>query len=199
MLAFTDAVFAIAITLLVVGLEVPSLKNGSDQSELLRGLRDAAPDVASFVISFAVIGRYYMAHHAFASLLAAIDRRLLALTLVYLAFIAFLPFPTMLLGDHFENGVAVAVYALIVGSVSAMEVVLFVHAHRAGLLKRSPPARVLRWGLLASSLPAVFFFASVPVALFSSVLAVAMWFVAVPVELWLERRKPAGADEYLTA
>jgi uncharacterized membrane protein len=196
-LAFTDGVFAIAITLLVVGIEIPPLEDSADHGEMLDQLGDATPDMASFLISFAVIGRYWMAHHTFSGLLAAFDRRLIGLNLVYLAFIAFLPFPTSVFGDNFDNGVAVGFYALVVGVVCGMEVVLFRYAHRAGLLRRSPPPDVMRWGMVASTLPAAFFLVSVPVALVSSGLAVALWLAAVPAEVLLRRRRPARAEEYL--
>ncbi|WP_156184953.1 hypothetical protein [Allosalinactinospora lopnorensis] len=89
-----------------------------------------------------------------------------------------------------------AFYAVMVGCVSGLEVVLFRHAHRVGLLRRSMPDRVYRWSVLMSLMPVGFFAASVPVAFFSVNLAVAVWFLFVPVEALLSRRKPAGADDY---
>ena len=83
------------------------------------------------MISFAVIGRYWVAHHQMFSLLRAMDRGLIGLNLVYLGFVAFLPFPTALLGNFFDNPLAFTVYAVSVAAVSGMEVVLLRHAHRA--------------------------------------------------------------------
>ena len=110
MLAFSDALFAIAMTLLVVGLEVPDLSDTNDVGDLADALNDDLGSFISFLISFAVIGRYWVAHHSFCSRLAAIDGGLIGLNLVYLLFIAFLPFPTGLFGNYFENPLAFVIY-----------------------------------------------------------------------------------------
>src|SRR5918997_4513973 len=90
---FSDGLFAIAMTLLIVGIAVPALRNAGDQTELLDKLNDLSSHFASFFISFAVIGRYWIAHHQFFAMLRAVDGRLIAVNMVYLTFIAFLPFP----------------------------------------------------------------------------------------------------------
>ena len=135
-LTFTDGLFAIAMTLLVVDLAVPTLSDGSSVHELAEALNDDSAKFISFFISFAVIGRYWVAHHTYFSALARMDRGLIALNLVYLAFIAFLPFPTALLGEYFENPLSIAIYAVNVAIVSSMEVVLFSHAQSHDLLER---------------------------------------------------------------
>ena len=93
---FSDAVFAIAMTLLVVGIGVPSVaENG-----LPHALRDKQPEIISFFVSFIVIGNYWLAHHRFIAHLAAISTRFMTINLVYLAAIAFTPFPTALAGKY---------------------------------------------------------------------------------------------------
>jgi uncharacterized membrane protein len=195
-LAFSDGVFAIAMTLLVVGIVVPTLTDGGDEGELLEAFDDLVPEVISFFISFAVIGRYWVAHHQFFRLVRAMDYGLVRINLLYLAFIAFLPFPTALLGDYFENAVSVATYALAIAILSGLEVLLFRHTQRAGLLLREMPEPVYHWGILTSLLPVAFFVLSVPVAFLSTVLAVVVWFLPVPAQLVLNRRRPPEADDW---
>ena len=195
-LAFSDGLFAIAMTLLVVGIGVPTLTDGADEGELLEAFRDLRHEVISFFISFAVIGRYWVAHHQFFALLRAMDYRLVWLNLLYLGFIAFLPFPTGVLGTYFENPISVATYALAVAVVSGLEVVLFRHAYRSRLLAREMPERVYRWGAVASLRPVVFFLLSMPLAFLSSTAAVACWFLTVPVQVVLDRRRPEEAAEW---
>ena len=197
MLAFSDALFAIAMTLLVVGIEVPDLSAGDSVGELAEVLNDDLGSFISFVISFAVIGRYWVAHHSFCARLAAVDGGLIGLNLVYLMFIAFLPFPTGLLGNYFENPLSVVVYAGAVAAVSGMEVVLFGHAQRRGLFEHPPPEDVYRWGVRLSLSPVIFFVLSIPLAFVSTTLAVLSWFLAIPYQLFEARKKPAHADEYL--
>jgi uncharacterized membrane protein len=198
-LAFSDGLFAIAMTLLVVGIAVPTLSDANDVSELADALNDLTSNFVSFFISFMVIGRYWIAHHQFFALLARIDSGLLTTNLVYLAFVAFLPFPTALLGTYFENPLSVAIYAVNVALVSGMEVVQFRHAHRSGLLVRRLPEEVYRWGALMSLSPVIFFVASVPVAFLSTTVAVVCWFGAIPLQAVANRWKPEGADDLLSA
>lgn len=194
---FSDALFAIAMTLLVVGIEVPDLTDSDSVGELADVLSDDLGSFISFVISFAVIGRYWLAHHGFFARLAAVDGGLIGINLVYLMFVAFLPFPTGLLGNFFENPLAIVVYALAVSAVSGMEVVLFRHAQRRGLFQREMPDEVFRWGVRLSLSPLIGFVLSIPLAFVSTTLAVLVWFLPVPYQMFEDRRKPADADEYL--
>ena len=193
-LTFSDGLFAIAMTLLIVAVSVPNLSDGDSITDLADALNDLTPNFISFFISFAVIGRYWMAHHQFVSLLDEMDQRIISLNLVYLAFIAFLPFPTALLGEYFENPLSIVLYAVNVGIVSAMEVVLFRRAYRAGLLRPKITPEVYRYGVLASLSPVAIFAISIPFAFLSTTLAVCMWFLAAPFGLWIARQAPEGAD-----
>jgi uncharacterized membrane protein len=196
--AFSDGVFAIAMTLLVVGIGVPAISDSASVDQLADALDDTSESFISFFISFAVIGRYWVAHHRFFSLLSHMDVRFIAINLVFLALIAFLPFPTDLLGTYFDNPLSVGIYAVAVGLVSGLEVVMFAHAHRNDLLRRRLPESVYRWGRFASLSPVLFFAASIPVAFISTTAAVAVWFLGFPFGLLADRRKPREADELLS-
>jgi uncharacterized membrane protein len=196
-LAFTDGLFAIAMTLLVVDLAVPVLHHDHSVHELADRLNDDSAKFVSFFISFAVIGRYWMAHHTFVAALKRVDRGLISLNLVYLAFIAFLPFPTALLGEYFTNPLSIVIYAVNVAIVSGMEVVLFSWAQDHDLLAKKLPRDVYRFGVLMSLSPVVFFLLSIPVAFVSTTLAVCFWFLGIPLAAVAERWKPKGADDLL--
>ena len=196
-LAFTDGVFAIAITLLVLGISEPVLgARSGDAGALWDALGDLLPEIISFFIGFAVIGRYWVAHHQNVGQLSAMDYGFVGLNLVYLCFIALLPFPTELLGSYLENPVAVAVYAAVAGIVSGLEVVLFRHSFRRDLLARPLPERIFRWGATMSLLPVLFFLLSVPVAFVGTGLALGMWFLVLPAELVLKHWMPPDFDDY---
>ena len=106
--AFSDGVFAIAITLLALQLEIPF----GDRVDVWAELQDLWPSFLSFAISFAVIGAYWIAHHRLFSLVERYDRRLLWLNLLSLFFIVLMPFTTSLIGEHGDSDVSVIVYAL---------------------------------------------------------------------------------------
>ncbi len=196
-LTFTDGLFAIAMTLLVVDLAVPVINDTHSVHDLADALGDDTATFVSFFISFAVIGRYWMAHHAAFSALARIDREMIALNLIYLAFIAFLPFPTALLGRYFENPLSIVIYAINVAAISGMEVVLFSRAQNHDLLKSKLPRDVYRYGAAMSLAPVLFFLLSIPIAFVSTTLAVCVWFLGIPLAAVAERWKPEGADELL--
>jgi uncharacterized membrane protein len=195
-LAFSDGLFAIAMTLLVIGVGVPDIASPDSIDDLADALGDQTDSIVSFVISFAVIGRYWVAHHQMFSLLGTMDRGLIGLNLVYLGFVAFQPFPTALLGNYFDNPLAFSIYAVSLATVSGMEVALLRHAHRHGLLERAMPEDVFRFGALMSLSPVILFVASIPVAFWSSEAALAIWFLGVPLGIWANRRAPAGTAEY---
>lgn len=195
-LAFSDGLFAIAMTLLVVGIAVPELSSPTE-GEMLAALRDLDASFFSFFLSFAIVGRYWIAHHQLFRRLSGFDYGLIWLNLAYLAFVAFLPFPTGVLGSYFENPISIALYAATAGIVSGFEVLLFRHAHRHGLLTRALPPDVYRWSAVAGLMPVAFFAASIPVAFLSTTLGALMWLGVVPAEVLWSRRKPANTDAYV--
>jgi uncharacterized membrane protein len=112
--AFSDGVFAIAITLLVLNLAVPDFQRlGS--GGLAEGLRVQWPAFAAFGVSFAVIGIIWVNHHAVFAQVQTIDRTLLFLNLLLLAAVVFMPYPTALMSHAFEarrdERLATAIYA----------------------------------------------------------------------------------------
>lgn len=197
--AFSDGIFAIAMTLLIVSVSVPVISDTDSVSDLADALNDQTESFTSFFISFAVIGRYWVAHHQFFSLLDWFDMRLIAINLLYLAFIAFVPFPTDLLGTYFANPLSVSIYAVTIAIISGLEVMMLRHAHLAGLMHRPMPDPIYRWGVIQSTAPVAFFILSVPVAFaVGTPLAVALWFAAVPFGIATRGRKPTGFDEYFS-
>jgi len=189
----SDGVFAIAMTLIVVTIGEPVVSDAHIGHEIAR----LWPQIFAFFLSFAVLGRYWLAHHEFLSLLTSINQHLLWANLVYLALIAFLPFSTGLLGDHGTVGEVVAIYALNVATISTMEVVMFVIAHRDGLIEKPLPGDVYRYAVLESLVPVVVFLVSIPLAFLHHYAAYACWASLLILEPIAARLRPADADPYL--
>ena len=106
--AFSDGVFAIAITLLALQLEIPI----GDGVDVWRELGRLGPEFLSLAISFAVIGAYWVAHHRLFSHIERYDDGLIWLNLLALFFIVIMPFTTSLVGEHGDAPISVVVYAL---------------------------------------------------------------------------------------
>lgn len=106
---FSDAVFAIAMTLLVIEVRLPELHAATDRS-LAQALLDLLPNYIGFVISFLVIGRFWSGHHRVMAVIDAADPALVRANLLLLMAIAFMPFPTAVLSDHSMMRVAIGFY-----------------------------------------------------------------------------------------
>ncbi len=197
---FTDAVFAIALTLLVVELGVPVITQDPEvPARMLDALDDKLPQFISFFIAFILIARYWVAHHMMFAQLRAIDPRLISINLVYLAFVAFLPFPTALVGEYEENPISVMLFAVCLAIISGLEVVQFRHAYRADLTRKPMPPEVYRWGVIGSSSPVVVFIVTMPLAFISSTLCLTSWLVTIPIGAYLAHKAPVDVNEYLIA
>lgn len=100
---FSDGVFAIVITLLILTIEVPDILPASVARELPSRLLALSPDCLSYVISFLVVAVYWQAHPRVFGPIRDYDRTLLWLNFLFLMTISFLPFPTSLLGEYREQ------------------------------------------------------------------------------------------------
>lgn len=107
---FSDAVFAIAMTLLVIEVKVPEI-HVLDGMVLAQALVDLLPKYIGFVVSFIVLGRFWVGHHHVMGMLDHADRRLVWINLLFLLAVAFMPFPTAVLSDYVQLRVAVCFYA----------------------------------------------------------------------------------------
>jgi uncharacterized membrane protein len=107
---FSDAVFAIAITLLVIEIHPPHLDPAASDSAHWRAIGDLWPQYLGYLISFFVIGLFWMGHHRAFTLATHYDPRVLRWNLMLLATIAFMPFVTANMSANYYSGPAVQLY-----------------------------------------------------------------------------------------
>src|SRR5215467_6357238 len=107
-LALSDGVFAIAITLLILEIAIPAT---TSDAGLPKALLELWPRYLAYVLSFAVIARFWVTHHLAFRLIGRYDAGLVWLNLVLLMLVAFLPFPTAVLGEHNGSPAAAVLYA----------------------------------------------------------------------------------------
>lgn len=98
--SFSDAVFAIAVTLLVLNFRIPDLPRTAGDGEIIRRLLSLWPDFLGYVTSFIVIGVLWVNHHALFHFLRRVDRYSLVINLLLLMCVAFIPFPTALIARY---------------------------------------------------------------------------------------------------
>jgi uncharacterized membrane protein len=191
---FSDAVMAIAMTLLVVDLRLPeTLTQAATDADLRAVLADLGPRFLSVALSFMVIAVWWNGHHRLFRTLERSDGRIVLLNFVFLAAIAFLPFPTNLIGRFVNLPTAVALYAatnLVAGSAL---LAMRWHADRRGFIPLEPPLERRRRLAMASLAP-IGFALTIPLAFVNATLAALSWILLVPaviaVRWWFARAAP---------
>ena len=190
---FSDAVYAIVITLLVLPLtaeiELPESEEG-----LVHQVLDLWPTVLTFAVSFLVIGQFWIAHHRTFGQIRRHDHGLLWFNLVALMTVAFMPFPAALLGSHSttDDAFPVVFYAASLTLTSAALTATWLYAARRGLLDPGlGPRRTAAMSRRAFATTAVFA-ASVGAAFAGLTPAVLFWLVVLPVVRLLVARQQSG-------
>lgn len=124
--AFTDGVFAIIVTLLVLELKVPALHNQRSVGELAGRLIELLPQFLSWLISFVIVCKFWLNHHHIFGLARHANYSLVWLNVIFLMCQSFIPFPTALMGEHASNPLAVSFF----GCVMAINTIAFIAMHR---------------------------------------------------------------------
>lgn len=192
---FSDGVFAIAMTLLVLSLHVPLTLDAKYSGHALdehlwREFHDVLPNLFGYGLSFFVISRTWLAHHRAFRVIERIDHTFITLNLTLLAFVALAPFPTEVFGTYPQSRTATVVYAASISAVSLMFTALWLYAAYGGRLIVPGTARefIVHSTLRGLSLPIVFL-VSIPIALgVGPPWAQWSWTLVVPARIALGRR-----------
>jgi uncharacterized membrane protein len=123
--ALSDGVFAIILTLLVLELKVPALKDHASVGELLHHLYEALPKFVSWLISFVILCKFWLNHHHILGLARHANYTMVWLNAIFLLGQSFIPFPTALAGEYPTNPLAVSFF----GIVFAINTLLFLALH----------------------------------------------------------------------
>ncbi len=186
---FSDAVFAIAITLLVVDLRLPELVSDTEQA-LTDALWAARWEVFAYALSVLVIGSFWLAHWRRYHHIVRVDRRHAFLNLLLLGAVAFIPFPTSVLGAAGDPPVAVAFYAVSVALAGLLGELVTVDAWRRGLFAPGVTAQDARaWAIRGLIVPVVMLASLLLLPFVGSTLIELTWVVAALVGGALPRRR----------
>ncbi len=193
--AFSDGIFAIAITLLVLTIAQPS-----HYDDLTKQLTQRWPSLAAYVVSFAIIGIMWLNHHSIFNHIERVDRGLVYLNLLLLMTIAFLPYPTGVLGEalHRHQGAETAAifYGLTMAANAYAWSALWLYAsHRRRLLLPTFPEADRYTATVLFTVGVILYTAAVGVAFLSpyaflvlqAVLAV--YYALDPLSRWVSRRR----------
>ena len=123
--AFSDGVFAIIITLLILEIKVPELHDKKNSNELLWALKEILPKIISWAVSFFFVAVFWVQHHNLFRLADKIDYGFVWLNNITLFFICFFPFPTALMGEYPDNRIAVLLFGAIATLASFSQIVMY--------------------------------------------------------------------------
>jgi uncharacterized membrane protein len=177
----SDAVIAIALTILVLDLEVPTV----DASDLPQALREEWGSFFAFGLTFAIIAVSWMGHHRFVSALVRMDIRLVQWNFLYLAAICLMPFGSSLISEHADDSsLAVAIYLGLIATLFLIDVLGDVIAVRHHLLGTPGFPPWIRYEVIDSLVRIAVFVVGIAIAYVASVPSAGM--------LWLFALFPAG-------
>ena len=179
--AFSDGVMAVAITLLVLNIHVPTLEHGQTLGD---ALVDLLPSLGAFALAFALVGRFWVVHHNLFEKLRGLDSTVMVLNLAFLAFIVLIPFSAELYDTYTDQGLAAAVLAANLALAGLSNSAMTTHVLRRGFVHEDRVAETqttVGLGITAT------FALSVPAAFLSVHIAEALWISTVVVRYPLRR------------
>jgi uncharacterized membrane protein len=192
---FSDAVFAIAITLLALNLQVPQIPESLAAAELPSALLELSPKFYSFVLSFWIIGFYWLAHHRIFHHVRAYDRGMLLINLLFLMWVVLMPFAASLVGEYEDLQLTVIMYAghnILAGLTLAW---LWRYATKDGrLVETNLDPRAVRYNNLRARFLPTIFVLSIGISFISLEIARLSWlltFLVRPVLLKYLQRCPS--------
>jgi uncharacterized membrane protein len=193
---FSDAVFAIAITLLVLELKVPGHVAVAAAGGLGVALVREIPRFFAFFISFVVIGNYWALHHRMYGYLRRCDEGLVQLNLLLLLLVAFLPFPVALFGEFRRDPVAIGWYAASVALTGLVLSLIWWYATaKRRLVAPDLDRRIVRFVRFRVTVVPILFAVSVPFSFVNSKWTLfSLVVMVVPLRLFGRRLERAAKE-----
>lgn len=182
-ISFSDGVMAVAITLLVLNLDVP--KGAGDQ--LGEELVDLLPSIAAYVLSFMLVGRFWVIHHNVFASLCKFDGPLMALNLLFLATIAIVPFSTDLYDKYNQEPLAVALFGFVMSLAALTNWSMIAYSLRHGFVHDHHREATEPFGSPVALGFSGIFLVSIPIAFISVLAAQAIWISTIVLRYPLRR------------
>lgn len=192
---FTDAIYAIAMTLLVVDLKLPGSDADLEQpGNLLQAIGSLRWQIFGFFLGFLLIGRFWLMHHMLFARLKSIDSTMVKVNLAGLAFVAFSPFSVMLISHYEADWVAFMIFAVNLAAISGLKLMLLVLAAQRGHFADDSESSRFRPDLIASGVPVTVMLMSLPLAAISTTAALLSWLLMIPIGAFVNRRFPSSSE-----
>ncbi|MGH9728780.1 MAG: TMEM175 family protein [Candidatus Acidiferrales bacterium] len=187
--AFSDGVFAFAITLLILGIALPAFTTPPSDRELAHALLRLWPNLLAYVLSFAVIGIMWQNHHALFRLVERVDRWTVFLNLMLLGVTVFIPFATSTLGAYPSMRSSTFLYGLTLTSSGSVYNLMLAHLVRSGAFHPNVGKATIRQTVVAYRVGVVTYAVAMLTSLVEPVLSFALYLLVAGYYLF-----PRGVD-----
>src|SRR5919112_5986012 len=151
-ISFSDALFAFAITLMALTIEIPNLPSNITESEITEKLGESIiPNIIHYIISFLVVGMYWIAYHRIFEYIKRVDMTLIWLNLIFLFFISLVAYFTGLLATYDTYRIVVISFASVLSAAGFTICIMTWYAtHNRKLVDKDLDAHLIRFFLLRS-------------------------------------------------
>lgn len=194
---FSDAVFAIAMTLLVIDLTVPviagyvSLSNAQRDVALWKGIGAQSQQFIAYGVGFYVLAVNWASHHRKFSVTRGYDSTTVTINLILLFFVAFVPYPTSLISEYSGRMPSVILFAGIVSVLAILQIALWSHSYRNGYLDARIDVTLYRYVRRNQYPVLIIFLLSIPVGfIWGGDVAMYFWILNLPLGRFVSRWQP---------
>jgi uncharacterized membrane protein len=188
-ISFSDAVFAFAITLMALSIDIPDLPTQLTQPELLDKLYDLYPQFESYIISFAVISIFWVSYHQVFNHIKGSHISMIYLNLLFLLLITLLSLSTSLVINYGTYQIPYIIYCLIVIMTSSLLATIWWHATRNKQLVDKSLHHFFIKGVMGNlmSIPIIFTI-SIIISFVNLDIAQYIWLIIAPLNIAIRRR-----------
>ena len=188
-ISFGDAIFAFAITLMTLSIDIPVLPNNLTESQLMSALYDMYPQVESYIISFAVISIFWISYHQVFNFITKSHISLVYLNLLFLLLITFLSITTSLVIEYGSYQISYVIYCIVVIMTSSLLALLWWYGTKDYRLIDKDIHPLFIRGMMVNLLLVPFVFAiSILVSFFNLDIAQYVWLIIVPLNIAVRRK-----------
>jgi uncharacterized membrane protein len=188
-ISFGDAIFAFAITLMTLSIDIPNLPTNLTESQLISTLYDMYPKVESYIISFAVIAIFWISYHQVFNFITRSHISMVYLNLLFLLLITFLSITTSLVIEYGSYQISYVIYCVVVIMTSSLLALIWRYATKDYRLVDKNVHPLLVRGMMVNLLLVPFVFAiSILVSFFDLNIAQYLWLIIVPLNIAVRRK-----------
>jgi uncharacterized membrane protein len=181
-LALSDGVFAFAVTLLVLDLVVPAFSIGASSMDLWKGLSNEYMSFINYILSFFIAGIWWNGHNRTFEHIRDSNAALRMLNLLFLIWIALLPFFTKILDQWHSVQLSVALYATDQAAAGLMLTLIWLYVSRNSyMIDKAMTKRAIKWRTLHNIVVPIFFIISIGISFIDTNLASFSWYLLIPI------------------